>query len=75
MRPVTQLGELVGRCLAAAPQVVEGGTEVTWSMEGTWKGIMPPVLDGWMKLATPWMIGGMFDRGLQNLKEKVEAAG
>ncbi|MDJ0654502.1 MAG: SRPBCC family protein [Xanthomonadales bacterium] len=50
-----------------------GATEITWVMEGSWKGIVPPVMDGWMKLMTPWMIGGSFDRGLANLKAVVEA--
>lgn len=54
---------------------VGDATEVSWSMQGSWKGAMPPVLDGWMKLATPWMLGGMFDQGLETLKAKVEAAG
>lgn len=52
---------------------VDGGTRVTWSMAGTWKGAIPPVLDGWMKLLSPWMIGGMFDQGLAKLKTVVEA--
>lgn len=54
-------------------ETVEGGTRVTWSMQGTWDGAMPPVIDGWMKILSPMMLGGMFDRGLANLKAKVEA--
>lgn len=54
-------------------RVVDGGTEVTWSMQGDWAGVMPPVLDGLMKLFTPMIMGGMFDTGLANLKTAVEA--
>ncbi|MHC5210669.1 MAG: SRPBCC family protein [Planctomycetota bacterium] len=55
---------------------VDGGhTEVVWTIEGSWKGAVPPVLDGWMKILSPWMIGGGFDRGLTKLKSKVEATG
>ena len=54
-------------------EVVDGGTQVTWSMQGDWEGIMPPVLDGLFKLLTPTMIGGEFDAGLATLKERVEA--
>ena len=50
-----------------------GATEVTWMMEGTWEGMMPPVMDGWMKLMTPWILGGSFERGLAKLKAAVEA--
>ena len=52
----------------------DGGTVVTWSMEGTWDGVVAPVVDGWMKILSPMMIGGMFDDGLANLKSKVEAS-
>ena len=54
-------------------EVVDGGTKVTWSMEGDWEGAMPPVLDGLMNYLSGMMIGGMFDQGLANLKAKVEA--
>jgi len=54
-------------------RVVDGATEVTWSMQGDWKGSVPPVLDGWMQLLTPWMIGDMFDQGLDKLRQVVEA--
>jgi len=52
--------------------VEDGKTKVTWSMNGTWKGAMPPVMDGWMKILSPWMIGSSFDKGLTKLKAKVE---
>jgi hypothetical protein len=58
-----------------AYRAVDGGTEVTWSMEGDWKGVVPPVMDGWMQILTPVMIGGMFDDGLAKLKVVVEASG
>ena len=52
----------------------EGGkTKVKWTMEGDIADFMPPVLSG---LMTPFMKGsieGMFDKGLKNLKTKVEA--
>lgn len=51
---------------------VGSGTEVTWTMEGSWKGAVPPVLDGWMKILSPWMIGSEFERGLTKLKRVVE---
>ena len=51
----------------------EGGTEVTWSMNGDWKGAAPPIMAGWMKIMSPWMIGPEFDKGLEKLKAKVEA--
>lgn len=56
-------------------RIVDGGTEVTWSMEGDWEGVVPPVADGWMQILTPVMIGGMFDDGLGKLQEVVEANG
>jgi hypothetical protein len=52
-----------------------GGTEVIWTMEGSWKGAVPPVMDGWMKILSPWMLGSAFDRGLTKLKGRVEASG
>ncbi|MCB9898600.1 MAG: SRPBCC family protein [Planctomycetes bacterium] len=50
-----------------------GGTEVTWTMQGSSKGFVGPVVDGWMKILMPMMVGGDFDKGLTKLKEKVEA--
>jgi len=53
---------------------VDGGTEVTWSMEGDAGSMMPPILGGYItKFAMVGSIEGMFDRGLSKLKEKVEA--
>ncbi len=52
---------------------VDGGTEVTWAMQGSWKGAVPAVAAGWMKLLTPWMLGGQFDTGLTRLKTLAEA--
>lgn len=52
----------------------DGGTVVTWTMQGTWDGAVPPVMDGWMKILSPMMIGGMFDEGLANLKSRVESS-
>lgn len=57
---------------ALAYTPTDGGTEVTWTMEGSWKGAVPPVLDGWMKILSPWMIGSEFQRGLAKLKQVVE---
>lgn len=50
------------------------GTEVTWSMEGDLASMMPPVARGLMKPIMSGMIGKNFDKGLESLKEKVEAA-
>ena len=50
------------------------GTEVTWSMQGDFAGMMPRVLAGLMKPVMCRMIGKNFTRGLASLKEKVEAA-
>jgi len=52
---------------------VDGGTEVTWTMNGDWDGAVPAIMAGWMKILSPWMIGGPFDQGLENLKARVEA--
>ena len=49
-------------------------TEVTWTMEGDTASMMPPVMRGLMKPVMATMIGKNFDRGLQSLKEKVEAS-
>ena len=49
------------------------GTEVTWTMEGDAACMMPPVVRGLMKPVMTGMIGKNFDRGLDSLKEKVEA--
>jgi hypothetical protein len=51
------------------------GTTVTWSMEGDMSEMLPPVLDGYMTLLMPEMIGEMFRQGLDKLKVVVEAAG
>ena len=52
---------------------VDGGTKVTWSMDGDMDGAMGPVLDGWFRMFMPMMIGKDFDKGLNKLKAKVEA--
>ena len=67
-------GERFPSTSAMTYKAVDGGTEVTWTMQGDWKGAMPPIVDAWMKIFTPMMIGGMFDQGLQNLKGLVEAS-
>lgn len=48
-----------------------GGTEVTWSMNGS----MDMPLGGLFKYFMTGSVGGMFDRGLEKLKQKVEAGG
>jgi hypothetical protein len=55
-------------------KVVDGGTEVTWSMEGDMAEFMPPVFAGLMQLMSGLFIGSDFDQGLAALKTKVEAA-
>lgn len=50
-------------------------TVVTWTMEGDLADMMPPVVAGYMGLMVPGQIGSMFEDGLSNLKEKVEAEG
>lgn len=52
---------------------VDGGTKVTWTMEGDIADMMPPVLSGYMGLMMEGSIGDLFDRGLTKLKAKVEA--
>ena len=53
---------------------VDGGTEVTWTMEGDAGSMLPPIVGGYIaKFAMVGSIESMFDRGLNNLKEKVEA--
>ncbi|MFG0315656.1 MAG: SRPBCC family protein [Planctomycetota bacterium JB042] len=54
-------------------ETVDGGTKVTWTMEGDIADMMPPVMAGYMGLMMEGSIGEMFDRGLTKLKEKVEA--
>jgi hypothetical protein len=51
----------------------EGMTRVTWNMKGSWEGAVPPIFSGWMKILTPWMIGGQFERGLKKLKMRAES--
>ena len=52
---------------------VDGGTQVTWSMEGDVGGMMPPVIAGYMNtFMMKGSIGDMFERGLAALKGKVE---
>lgn len=53
----------------------EGGkTTVTWTMEGDVADFMPPVLSGLMTPLMKSSIGGMFDKGLGQLKSKVETS-
>ena len=49
-------------------------TKVSWTMEGDFSDMMPPVLSGLMAPLTKSMIGGFFDEGLQDLKVKVETS-
>ena len=67
-------GESTPATSAMTYEPVDGGTKVTWSMEGDWEGAMPPVIDGLFNYLSDMMIGGMFDQGLANLKAKVEAS-
>jgi hypothetical protein len=55
-------------------KVVDGGTEVTWSMQGDMAEFMPPVFGGLMQLMSGMFIGADFEQGLTALKSKVEAA-
>ena len=68
-------GSRIPAICAMTYRPVDGGTEVVWSMRGSWKGAVPPVVDGWMKLLSPIMIGGSYDTGLEKLKRVVEAGG
>ena len=49
-------------------------TTVTWTMEGNTADFMPPVVRGLMTPLMKGEIGGMFEKGLETLKGKVEAA-
>ena len=50
------------------------GTEVTWAMAGDLASMMPPVLRGLMKPVMCAAVGKNFQRGLEGLKQEVEAA-
>ncbi|MEM7229231.1 MAG: SRPBCC family protein [Planctomycetota bacterium] len=52
----------------------DGGTKVTWSMEGDLATMMPPVIRGLMKPVMSIMISKNFSAGLESLKTEVEAA-
>jgi len=47
------------------------GTEVTWIMKGDFK---LPVVGGFLALMMDSMVGPMFERGLENLKQTVETS-
>lgn len=47
----------------------DGETEVTWTMSGD---MGTPVIGGYFVLMMDSMVGGMFDKGLSNLKGTVE---
>ena len=47
----------------------DGETEVTWTMSGD---MGTPVIGGYFVLMMDSMVGGMFDKGLSNLKSTVE---
>lgn len=47
----------------------EGQTKVTWAMQGDMKS---PVIGGYFALLMDSMVGDMFEKGLKNLKTKVE---
>ena len=51
-----------------------GATEVTWTMNGDMRSMMPRVLAGWFRLLMGRMIGKQFDRGLASLKSIVESS-
>lgn len=51
---------------------VEGGTKVTWSMEGSFEGIYPPVLKGLMGRMMGALIPKDFETGLEKLRTAVE---
>ncbi|MBL8863105.1 MAG: SRPBCC family protein [Planctomycetes bacterium] len=48
-----------------------GGTQVEWGIEGR---MDIPVLGGWLAMFSGSMIGGAFEKGLANLKRKVEGS-
>jgi len=52
-----------------------GSTTVTWTMEGDVNDFMPRALAGLMTPMMDAQISDMFDRGLQNLKGRVESGG
>jgi len=54
---------------------VEGGTQVTWSIQGDAAESTPPIVAGYMTLAMPMMMRGMFEDGLGKLKQVVEQPG
>ena len=49
-------------------------TEVTWSMEGDFADMLPPVMRGLMKPVICSMMSKNFTRGLSGLKAKVEGS-
>jgi len=52
-------------------ELEDGETKVTWVMNGDMK---MPVFGGYFAIMMDSMVGEMFDRGLSNLKKKVEGS-
>lgn len=50
-------------------ELKDGDTKVTWEMNGD---MNSPIIGGYFALMMDSMVGEMFDRGLNNLKSKVE---
>jgi hypothetical protein len=51
-------------------QVTDTSTEIDWGIEGK---MNMPVIGGYFALAADWLMGPMFERGLEKLKAKAEA--
>ena len=62
-------GTYVCRSAMTYDPLQDGGTRVTWTMEGD---MGAPVIGGYFALMMDPMVGGTFDRGLSNLKKRVE---
>ena len=63
-------------CKSAMTYVArDGGTLVTWTMQGDMADMSMPVLAGYLKLLVKGSIDEEFDKGLAKLKQKVEAGG
>lgn len=62
-------GQYVCQSAVVYEELSKGETKVTWIMNGDME---TPVIGGYFAILMDSMVGDMFDRGLQNLKTKVE---
>ena len=64
-------GQYVCQSTLAYDELRDGVTRVTWIMNGD---MGAPVIGGYFAIMMDSMVGEMFERGLSNLKKKVEGA-